>query len=223
VHTRDGAVSVAYPFSGTPTDDQVRLDDGRSVRAIVRRRCARHPAHDRSGRGDHVYRPVQRRPDPHRAPGCPVVVAAGRHCRAGGRHPRMRHRRRGRVPVCPLLRRCTERRGAASRDPRRDRRAGRSDHGARRRQLVFGPLLGRTIQAGTPLAELLETAVARLSTDTRRAYAKLGLPMFTSLADGHAPSGEELGDVTGLPADEVRILLAEFGGLERDENSRIIG
>ncbi len=89
--------------------------------------------------------------------------------------------------------------------------------------IVFGPLLGRTIQAGTPLAELLETAVARLSTDTRRAYAKLGLPMFTSLADGHAPSGEELGDVTGLPAAEVRILLAEFGGLERDENSRIIG
>ncbi len=51
----------------------------------------------------------------------------------------------------------------------------------------------------------------------------LGLPMFTSLADGYAPSGEELGDVTGLPAAEVRILLAEFGGLERDENSRIIG
>ena len=139
----------------------------------------------------------------------------------------MRHRGRGRLPVHPLLRQCPERRGAPSRDPSVTGELVDHTTALEAADIVFGPLLGRInqgrIQSVRPPFDELETAVGRLSPDTRRAYAKLGLPIVRSLADGQAPSEEELGNATGLPADEVRNLLAEIGGVERDENGRIIG
>jgi len=223
VHTRDGMVSVAYPFSGTPTDDQVRLDGGPPVWAMCAADALGIPLmSDRDGvitstdplNGDPIR--VERRngrwswqPD-----GAVVLFAAtGRGTTAS-------------EAACLYVRFYATARNAEAHL--------RATHGVtgevvdqatalEAAEIVFGPLLGRTTRTGVRFDELLDTAVARLSPDTRRAYATLGMPIFRSLADGHAPSEDELAGVTGLPADEVRTLLAEFGGLERDEDGRVVG
>ena len=223
VHTRDGAVSVAYPFSGTPTDDQVRLDGGPSVWAMCAADALGIPL--MSGRdgiitstdplsGDPIR--IERRngrwswqPD-----GTVVLIAATTGCATASE------------AACPYVRFYASAQKAETHLRATPGVTGEvvdqrtALEGA---EILFGSLLGRTSQAGIPFDELLDSAVSRLSPDTRRAYATLGMPIFRSLADGHAPSEEELADVTGLPADEVRTLLAEFGGLERDEEGRIVG
>ena len=228
VHTRDVAVSVAYPFSGTPTDDQVQLDDGPSVWAM----CAvdalgiplmtgrdgvitstdpqsGHPIHIERRKGQWLWQPTT----------TVVLVAATPGCVTAGEG------------ACPYIRFYANAQNAEAHLRATPGVTGElvdQTTALEAADIVFGPLLGRISQGGIQSVrprfdELLETAVGRLSPDTRRAYAKLGLPIFRSLADGQAPSEEELGNATSLPADEVRNLLAEIGGVERDENGRIIG